>query len=279
MTAIAIWCAHDNSQKATSLWVAADSRIFTEKGDKEDGAKIFSLPVVCRLADEKGFLHNEIYRHSFGYCFAGSTLMGQNSFLAMLPLLSNLACHKPYVPSLREVAMWVWTFFNRSQYDFGQKSGNFLAFEAAIFGYCHQEKCLAAYRFFPEFEQERLIVKYEHFRDLPEGEFVYLGDDRDNMRGNIRSAFTNKIPGDRNWRDAPRHVISDAINAGSHPSIGGDLQLGYADSSGFHPLAVYRPEKLGEPKAYRSFLGYRLTPEISTLGSALVCMNAIPVDP
>ena len=91
MTAIVIWLNDENPQ-LPSLWVASDSRVSKSKDSRliDDATKIFALPVVCRSASQNGFFTDITYYHTYGYCFAGSTLLGQNTFLALMPLLSNL---------------------------------------------------------------------------------------------------------------------------------------------------------------------------------------------
>src|SRR5438034_55559 len=62
MTAIAIWCNHEIVE-SPNLWIAADSRVIAARGSIliEDAAKLFGLPVVCRLPDSHGFFSNVYY--------------------------------------------------------------------------------------------------------------------------------------------------------------------------------------------------------------------------
>ncbi|MFM6079751.1 MAG: hypothetical protein ACKPEO_22240 [Sphaerospermopsis kisseleviana] len=116
MTAIAIWF-NDEYPDKPCLWVAGDSRVSkkekTYTGNDsystliEDAAKIFTLPVVCKNPDENGFYSKIYYYHSYGYCFAGNTLLGQNSFLALMPLLSNLIANDDYIPPMNCVAEFI----------------------------------------------------------------------------------------------------------------------------------------------------------------------------
>jgi hypothetical protein len=79
MTAIAIWCNHERSENP-GLWIAADSRVSASGSALiDDAAKVFALPIVCRSADADGLFTERYYDHTYGYCFAGDTLLCQNA--------------------------------------------------------------------------------------------------------------------------------------------------------------------------------------------------------
>ncbi len=105
MTAIAIWC-NKEVEENPSLWIAADSRVTSSEDSVllEDASKIFPLPIVCRSPDSRGFFSQVTHTHTYGYCFAGSTLMGQNSYLAIAPLLSSLILTTECFPAMTDVA-------------------------------------------------------------------------------------------------------------------------------------------------------------------------------
>lgn len=136
MTAIAIWLNSEDLRNP-AWWVAGDSRITTSGGNADDGVKVFSLPVICRTADSEGYFSELAYAHSFGYCFAGSTIMGQNSYLALVPLLSNLISVSGYRPSMEEVAQYVHRYLRTTFDSFKLVAGRGALFDAALFGYCH----------------------------------------------------------------------------------------------------------------------------------------------
>src|SRR5438552_8653485 len=137
MTAIAIWCNHEIVE-SPNLWIAADSRVIAARGSIliEDAAKLFGLPVVCRLPDSQGFFSNVYYAHTYGYCFAGSTLMGQNAYLAVTPLLSNLISPTSYVPSLADVANYLLSYLRLTFDGYKERVGDHAMFEVALFGHC-----------------------------------------------------------------------------------------------------------------------------------------------
>jgi len=118
MTAIAIWY-NKEIETNPSLWVVSDSRV--SKGASvliEDAAKIFTLPIICKAPGTSDFFTDIYYQHSYGFCFAGSTLMGQNSFLALQPLLSNLSSAEHYIPSIEDIGNYVLNYLKKTFDDY-----------------------------------------------------------------------------------------------------------------------------------------------------------------
>lgn len=275
MTAIAVWCNYEVRDNP-ALWIAADSRVSSDHGTLiEDAAKVFSLPIVCRKPRDDGFFSDVYYTHTLGYCFAGSTLMGQNAFLGLTPLLSNLISPTSYIPSLSDIAQHVLAFLSRSFDDYKQRVAQRAVFEAVIFGYCHRKSALSAFHFFPKEIDGTVKMTVTPLEGMKDREFVYLGDNKQTMRGLIERAFMGtSIPG-RPLSRIPRYVIQDSIDQASCASIGGDIQLGIADKFGFRPLTLCKPRVRGQSAAYKSYLGRELTSDIAHVGEALVGMDGI----
>lgn len=133
------------------MWVTSDSRISRAEGEPliEDGAKLFGLPVVCRGVGEDKFFSDIYFAHSFGYCFAGSTLMGQNAYLAIAPLLTTLISTERYIPSMDDVATFVFKFLCRTFDAFKVRVAAGALFEASLFGWCHVRRSLQIWHFHP----------------------------------------------------------------------------------------------------------------------------------
>lgn len=285
MTAVAIWCNHEASGNP-GLWVAADSRVSTLQGSAliEDAAKVFALPVVCRSPGANGLMTEVYYNHTYGYCFAGDTLLGQNAYLALTPLLSNLVSSTSYIPSLADVARYVHAWLCRTFNSCKGLRGERSLFEVAVFGHCRMTDQLSVFHFLPKPENSVFEIACEPHENMQAKEFIYLGDEKAHMRSQIGAALsTDPDPlaafaaasiGKRTSR-IPRYVIQDHIDDESFPTIGGDLQLGIADRFGFRPLALCKPRVIGQPAALISYLGRELTPDITYVGKAMVGGPAI----
>lgn len=277
MTAIAIWF-NNESQEHPTLWVAADSRISASQTGRvllEDGAKIFPLQIVCREPGADGFFSKVSYFHSIGFCFAGNTLMGQNAYLSLAPLLSNLISPTGYAPSMADIALYVHTYLQRTFDDYKSRVGEHAIFEAALFGYCHSIKGLAIIHFRPQMSDGMCVLGASTKNGMRTGEFQYLGDKKDLMTKRLSEALSGMSSPGRPISRMPRYVIQDCIDDESLPSIGGDLQLGIASSFGFQPLALCKPRIVGQPEAFLSYLGRELTTELLHVGEARVGFPAL----
>jgi hypothetical protein len=277
MTAVAIW---KNLERAPwpGLWIAADSRVSGASVLVEDAAKIFPLPVTIRASAKDGIFPDVCFSHSYGYCFAGNTIMGQNAYLALLPLLSNGFSPKPYEPSITDVSTYVFNYLRRSYDDFKVRVAGRATFEAALFGFCPKLERFAAFHYAPQ----RTNGVYEltstpYVDSLPEP-CLYLGSEKDAVTAEIAEAFKRgTIRGAKSlprrempWPSSqiPRHVIQACIDNQLYPSIGGDIQLGVADAHGFHPLLIARHKKPGETAVAFHYLGRELTEDLRFLGDA-----------
>jgi len=277
MTAISIWCNHEIAENP-GLWIAADSRISTSSSSLiDDAAKVFALPVVCRSPGANGLFTERYYDHSYGYCFAGDTLLGQNAYLSLAPLLSNLVSSNCYKPSLDDVARYIHLYLSHTFDDCKSHRAEHSIFEVALFGYCPVTSSLSAYHFFPTRKQGIFKMTCQPHKNMQESHFLYLGDQKAHVILKIRTAleadsspmtaFIAASKG-RPLSRIPRYVIQDLINDETFPKIGGDLQLGIADKFGFRAFTLCKPSTSGQ--AIISYLGRELAPGLQYVGSALV---------
>lgn len=271
MTAIVVW-RNEEIPAQPSLWVAADSRVSTASGSTllEDAAKVLTLPVVCRWPGPEGFFSEIGLAHSLGYCFAGSTLMGQNAYLALVPLLGNLCATGGYVPAMYDIATFVHRFLRLTFDGYKVRVGEGAVFEVCLFGFCPRTGELEAYRFYPTHDDDAVVMACDALGGLRDGAFVYLGDCRAVASARIEAALGDSSqPAIAQYR-SPRRVIQQLIDDPGFPTIGGDVQLGIANAFGFRPYKLMKPRPGKAPSAYISYLGHDLTEDLFCLGDAIV---------
>lgn len=276
MTAIAIW-RNDEVAGNPSLWVVADSKVSGSGGQQliKDAVKVMSLPIICRGPDADGFFSDAYFVHTLGYCFAGSTLMGQNTFLGLSMLLSNLMSTTTYIPSMEDIARQILAYLKVSFRDYSSIAAEQSLFETALFGYCHRTRQLEIFVFRPKLVNSVFEVSIEAFQDLRTHDFVYLGDDKAAIRQEIAEAFAGQAVPGRPIERAPRFVIQDRIASGESPTIGGDLQLAIANRFGLQPYALCKPYVVGQPAAYFSFLGREQTSDLTSVGEAQAMLKGM----
>ena len=267
MTSVVVWPNYEVPGHP-AVWVTSDSRISRAEGEPliEDGAKLFGLPVVCRGVGEDKFFSDIYFAHSFGYCFAGSTLMGQNAYLAIAPLLTTLISTERYIPSMDDVATFVFRFLCRTFDAFKVRVAAGALFEASLFGWCHVRRSLQIWHFHPNDSSGTWEMTRSNVSPLEAGAFLYLGSYKDRVVPLVCDAMAE----DNGLQRAPRRVVQQLIADSSFPSIGGDEQLAIANEYGFQAYTLLRPVERGKPQAYLSYLGIELTDENALVGRARV---------
>lgn len=271
MTSIVIWTNLECAENP-SLWAVGDTLVSNDTGPPliENAAKVLCLPIVCRSPGADGWFSETHFSHTFGYCFAGSTLMGQNSYLALVPLLSNLVSDRNYVPALADVARYCLTFFSKEFDKYKLSWGPSALFEAAVFGWCHASKSLEIWHFYPDRIDGVYKMQADKVGASGFGDFLYLGAEKTLVIDRVRKAlFRSTTPGNPQAR-APRRVVQELIDDPAFRTIGGDQQLAIADRSGFKPYTLVKPRAIGAPEAYFSYLGMELTQETAYVGQAMV---------
>lgn len=278
MTAIAIW-RNDETAENPCLWVAADSRVSGSGGQPliRDCVKIMSLPIICRRAAANGFFSDVYFVHTLGYCFAGSTLMGQNAYLGLSMLLSNLKSTTSYTPSIEDIARQILAYLKVPFQDYSAIAGQQSLFEVALFGYCRRTQQLEIFVLRPELVQDVYELRLTAYQNLQTHDFVYLGDRRAELTQDITAAFAGEAEPGRPITHAPRFVIQDHIASEGSPTIGGDLQLAIADGFGLRPFALVKPRVLGQAEAYFSYLGRELTDDLILVGEAIAIPDGMTV--
>lgn len=270
MTSIVVWPNFELPQ-APSLWVVGDTLVSSAgKPLIGEAAKIFSLPVICRAPDLQGFFSEEYFSHSLGYCFAGSTLMGQNSYLALAPLLSNLISASRYVPSMMDIAEFTMRHLERAYNQYKVQAATRAAFEVCLCGWCYRENSLEAWHFYPELGDGEMRMTSTRYTSMAFGDFIYLGSHKDHASRLLKEAFAQPSEPGASSQRAPRRIVQNLIDDETYSEIGGDQQLAIANQHGFQAYTLLRPKAPGSPEAFMSYLGVELSVENSSVGEARV---------
>lgn len=273
MTAIAIW-RFDEPNTPPFIWAAGDSRI--SGGGLpliDDGVKLFSLPVACY--GPTGVLGPIIHTHSIGYSFAGHTLMGQNAYLALVPLLTNLMIVVPnQLPTFNDIASFVCNYLKRTFADFSLVAAGHAMFEVSLFGFCcvTQQLCVCHLR--PTRNETTGIYDVVTVSNAPmeHGDILCLGDKSQQIREEALAGFADPAqPGSSPGR-VPTRVIERYIADQTCPTIAGRLQLGIADRSGFRGMSIVRPLVVGQPEAEMTYLGRRVWEDLNSVGPAIIAL-------
>ncbi|AFK62773.1 hypothetical protein TKWG_13245 [Advenella kashmirensis WT001] len=263
MTAIYIWPEFEGSE-IVRLQAAGDSGISTGNTlSMGSGVKILTLPVICRAPGPDGFFTFPYYEHTVALAFAGSTLIAQNVYLEVMPLITNLISLNKTVPSLSEIATYIGTFVKKTWNEYGYVQGK--GFEIAIFGYCHVEKKFSVALFSTiSTETDGMQFHTEVLNDLKAGTYIYLGSKKSEMHELLLNEISKSRAGSPTER-APRRAIKAAIDSEDFPEISGGLQLGYATCFGYRAQLVCEPVEFGKPECQYRYLNSVMTPEFLSI--------------
>jgi hypothetical protein len=275
VTAVAIWLSDEVAERP-SLEAAADTQV-SVRGVRtliSDASKVLPLSVACLSPSPDSESPPKVSRHTYGYAFAGSTLLGQNTYLSLSALLENLIATEPYVPSLEAVAGYAHDYLS-SVFDEAKVRGEESLFEVALFGHCPIRETFSAYHYKPVPSSESMQMRMESYESLSAGDHIYLGSYKSAFEEALTIARLGPPKPGRPLSRAPKHVIEDFIRAEDKPEVGGDLQLWSAYSTGLFPRMLARPKTPGQPAAQFVYLGRVLPTQLLHLGIASVGMLGV----
>lgn len=255
MTAVIIWM----NEQEKGLWAVSDTKVSSTDGLGKligNASKILPLPIVMHLPHtfENGIQWSNVYSGpELGLCFAGSTIVAQNTYLALAQLLGNLQIKdKEYIPSFSSIAEYIFKYveasWNETKYTMQEKG----VFEIAVFGYCLVDQEFSIYRYYVDPMTKNILV--QHKKKPKDLEFIVLGDKRTEIEERIsQEILASGAPGRPAGR-APRRILEGLLEDTSFPTIGSGIQLAISTSLGFRIIPTING-KTGECK----FLGLDIT--------------------
>ena len=263
VTAVAIWFEpHDNV-----VWAVSDTRVSGKHGGAltEGAAKILPLSLRCFTAGDEGFFNRPTLSTSFGFAYAGSTLIATMTYAVTNNLLQTLfAFPSQPPPSLLDAAALVGRIAERYVREICDDV------EIGVFGWCplQQHYRAALIHHDPRATPRQMIIVEQPL--LQEKFTLVLGTDKaliQEVIGAVYKEFEGQI-----LKRAPKHALQRIIESGTSPEIGGSLQLGVASAHGFTLKSYVTPNALGGIKF--SFLGLDID-ELGDVGGYRMGMIAI----
>jgi hypothetical protein len=278
MTVVAVWFEPTDD----AVWSVADTRISAVGASggtiirTDSGAKLFSLPVVCRKMSTAETIHsNPHFSTSFGFSFAGDTLPATMTFATASTFLQNLVTSgSANPPLLRDIARLVRTLAERySRESLAGSNGKYGQFEAAIFGWCPHLARFAIYHLFPKLNSSSFSVEIKEHLPVDESYVQILGSGRERLTAQIELIRAN---GDRFLRKGlvPK-LAAEAIIEEDKGDVGGSLSVGIATRWRYDLYSWVRPVEPGKPQAIFSFNGINLATEIENVGHYIIGLNGI----
>lgn len=239
MTSIVIW---KNNEDGESLWAVSDSRITDQNEGHmvEDCPKLYSVPILIQPNEFSSF---QFQVNSFGFCFSGSTLVGQTSYLKLSRLMTRLrplgkiAIENPNdvlaaLPTLDNILSLLLQIVSDLVFDLQKYKPKY---EIAIFGYCHKNKAFEAYSIQANVnDQTNPITK-----KIDLDEFYIMGCRKYEISDKIKNKREEFDENTLDWWRTPYIVLKDVLAECNFNAIGGELQVAKSFNNGteiFFPI-------------------------------------------
>gem|GEM_PF-1891451 len=210
------------------IWTIGDTLITS--GDLNlsfESSKIFEINVTIRPFNS--LFGRPQFSQQVGYAFAGSSMVGLNTFATLSGILSNLTGRPQAVPSIKNIAATALKIIDTYASSICSPSNNF---EALIYGYCYRSTT------FKRFHISKLANSNSAcfgIHQIPDNEIFLMGDKKQEIYDAISQLRENPSKGMSEHR-IPVYVLSDIINDRKYPTIGGSIQMNICNKNYCYPM-------------------------------------------
>lgn len=272
MTSVICWINRDDylgGVWAGGVWAVSDSRVSGPHGVLTENCPKLSV-IHANSFDARDFLRRHPKRViSFGFGFAGSTLVGANVREMLVALLGDLNEVQYYdapdlefeakIPALAEIAELTRKLTDRYINDIGVNYPNSAKSEIVIFGFCRKSGSFKVFKISNSPDAPALL----RVDDVPvsESQMVILGDKKALIEELVQSKRSQFEVGTMNWRRTPIIVLSNILSENQPGSIGGYLQLCAAFRDDVRHLLISSSDTCSAP-----FVGFDLFRDIQCVG-------------
>lgn len=241
MTLAAAWCSYEVPESPV-LWMASDSRISADEGRLiDEGVKIFEVPVVSRAPGPSGFFDRTYFESTIGLACAGGTLVFQNVYGTLVPMLGNLISPTRAIPSFGDIADLIGRLMTLYVRSLGRRRPDAHRVSIVVGG-VSADGSLAAYDLSARQGTSGLVEFLSTEVDLEPGRVHFIGQHIDDAQRLLRELIDKDEPGASRHR-AALNVIRVFIDDQAKTAIGAiDLdELGLVGDCGIGTEAMTSP--------------------------------------
>lgn len=253
--------------------MASDSRISGERDRLiDEGVKVFEIPVVCRGAGPGGYFDQQYYETTVGLACAGGTLIFQNVYGTLVPMLANLISPSRAVPSMADIADLVGRLLTLYVRSLGARRPD--AHQVSIVvGGLDFDGSPVALELRPRIGADGLVEFLPGRVDLAPGKVRFIGDNVEDARERVRELIARDQPGAPRDR-AALNVIRAFIDDEAKPTIGGDVQIGHTVRGTFRRVASVAPGPSPSERSLRRLNSIDLD-ELGPVGQCVIGTEAM----
>ena len=246
MTLVVCWFPRNE------LHCVADSRISGAQGKvtiTDAGPKIFPIPVLVTAVEDNRVTGTA--RHTFGFAFAGATLLAGNTHAIASIYTQQLTRVPARLPSLQTVANIYARVAEYMTADVGSRRNEVDTFSAFIFGQCPVEKKLRVAKLVPHLESNTFRVNVEIFDAAPQTCHLF---------GSGAHAFEEALKKLDDGKRAidPLTIIRNIVASDTVAGVGGYLQMAVATAENFELRHIASPDDANPDEIKISLVGFDL---------------------
>lgn len=239
VTITATWLASDRDL-GSRLYMASDSRISGADGRlMDEGVKLFQLPVrVFSQGSLPGPVGTPVHETSIGVVCAGSTLVFQQTYAALVALFSQIQCVTPHLvlPTVGELADYMARVLTRYYRSLGSNRPDPGPVSMIVGGIDPISRSPVAFELERGLDSEGVYKFVPHELTLTIGVVDFRGDADACARASELWNERVAEPNAASYNDVLRIVESLAADS-IHVGVGGSTQVGYTNPFGFHRVA------------------------------------------
>nr|WP_295108194.1 hypothetical protein [uncultured Caulobacter sp.] len=257
------------------LWMVSDSRI-SQPGHvgqsvlTDHGAKILEIPVHLARSANSGFFDQTASRTTFGFAYAGSSLIALQAYAAVVPLWSRLVTvGESSLPSLAHFASHLGKFLEAYAKGVGATGGDPRC-ECLLVGWDSEINAVSAIAI--ETAQNDGAVSMRTACSSA-GTVEILGSEKESVRQGISTLPEDPDPSySPANRSALRYIRSTLKNT-YRQDIGGGVQIGFANRTGFEISFDVQPLS-GSWVPDMRYRGFNME-DIGTVGEAFISLKGM----
>jgi hypothetical protein len=268
MTSVVVWYIASTDE----LWGVADALLSGDLTLTGSAAKILPVTIRSHTRDPSGTLKwSKDQEATVGFAYSGKALTALLTHAALNVFLGNLESDGRSLPSLRQVAELCAHVSARYVRDMGNRDNDPVA-DYIIYGLCPETADYMAFHVDRKFSPGDLFEHEVRTVALNSGEIAILGYEPEQLLSDIREL--KKVDPAMGIRDVePRIAIEQRIRDSKIETVGGTLQFGVADRSGFKTYASLFANA-GDPIKMQ-YLGFDLRGEIEPVLGRSFAMSGL----
>ncbi len=249
MTVLMLW----REGPAQRLWLTSDSRLshsgkgggFVKLTDR--AAKLLEADLILQCRNPNG---PPIAKKTVGIAYAGSSLVALQSYAAVLPLWSRLCSSgEQTLPTIGECAEHLGQFVRAYTFELAAAGDINCRTECLLLGYNEGAESAEAWHIYARPGSTGVALNIERL-ELGAGEMMLFGSGRAEASRQLKKLK----PTNGQWRHEPIDMLRAQLRHDTPSSVGGGVQIGMLNPSGFELVSDVRYFTAGDSAAGDSLL-------------------------